>query len=387
MKEKRKFWGIGRIGGLCLCLFVVWTHPAFGQEGRRLDRMSICIEKDGSSFVITGISVHFFDAEMGELLGQAEGENRHRVRASANGIEVDGRTYETQRLRLKSPLNWLKTGKRVYREDLIVLRLPDRPGRLALVNEVLLESYLYGLINKESLSRWPLEEKMAQAVAARTYALHKKIDHPKDLCDLDSTVLDQMYGGYDAEDKEARRAVNATRGEVLTYKSRVAKTYYHANSGGRTARAADVWGESQPYLPSVKDPYSVDTPSYSWMHSLKKRELGRLLDVPAGKRESFTFDIVQRDVSGRVKKVRLRYGDHEEFLSGEEMRKKIGYTELKSTLFSFSIRRGLVTFTGRGSGHGVGMSQWGAAAMAKKGRGYREILEFYYPNTRLRRVY
>ena len=242
MNEKRKVLGIGRIGFLCVFLLAAFGNPAFGQEGRRLDRMSICIEKSAHSLVITGISVHFFDDEMGELLGQAEGENRHRVRVAGNGIEVDGRVYEISRLRLKSPRNWLKVGKRVFREDLIVLRLPDRSDRLALVNEVLLESYLYGLINKESLSRWPLEEKMAQAVAARTYALHKKIDHPKDLCDLDSTVLDQMYGGYGAEDQEARRAVDATRGEVLTYNSRVAKTYYHANSGGRTARAADVWG-------------------------------------------------------------------------------------------------------------------------------------------------
>lgn len=368
--------------GLCFL-----ASPAFGQEERLINSFTICIKTDVRSVEIGGVSLHFFDDELGTLIYQTEGEKTHRIRPAGAGISVDGKVLVLSRLRIRSTRNWIDCGGRIFREDMIVVRMPDNPDRIAVVNEIELEKYLYGLINKESIPSWPMEAKKAQAVAARTFALHKKINRPRKLCDLGSTALDQVYGGYLAEDSEARRVVDLTRGEVLVYKRRLAKAFYHSTCGGRTASSASIWDDPQPYLPSVNDPDCKDSPKFRWEFSISKKEMVDKLGVPGKFVKSFIFDIVERDESGRVKKARFRYGTEIFFLSGENLRKKLGYNSLKSTAFSFRIARGTVTFNGKGLGHGVGMCQWGAAGMAKKGADYRSILERYYPGTKIKRMY
>jgi len=366
---------------------LAWLAPLPAFAEGPLDRFTVCLVKSAPKVEIKGKSCHFFDEELEGLVHQSEGMRTHAISVAPEGIAVDGKVFDTARLRVRSTENWLSYGGRIFREDLIAVRLPDDPTRLALVNEIQLEGYLYGLINKEALKVWPLEAKKAQAVAARTYALHKKINHPKDVCDLDSSALDQVYGGYSTEDQAARLAVDATRGEVLVYGSRIAKAFYHSTCGGKTASSEDVWGDPQPYLPSLACTSCAASPSFRWEYSLTRAELAAKLGAPKRHAKEFVFDIVRRDSSGRVVEARVRYGGEQKLLSGEDVRRKLGYQALKSSAFTFAVKRGRVTFSGKGFGHGVGMCQWGAAGMAAQGEDYRAILHYYYPGTMLRKIY
>ncbi len=377
-------------GSLLGFLFLsgVLAMPAQAQEAR-LSHISICITDSLPSVQVEGQSLHFFDDELGLLVHQSEGKRIHTLKINNGGVAVDGKRFETSRLRIRSTNNWLRYNGRVFREDMIAIRDPHSPEKLILVNDVLLEQYLYGLINKECLKSWPIEAKKAQAVAARTYAIFRKINQPKPICDMGATALDQVYGGYLAEDDSARLAVDKTKGQVLTYRNQIAEAYYHSTCGGHTTNSSDVWkGKPGPeYLSGVTCNTCSKSPSYRWSTKIKKSELARKLEIPSSYRKNFTFDIIQRDESGRVQKFRFHYGGQVKILSGEEVRKRVGYGRLKSTAFSFKVVRGLVTFTGKGLGHGVGMCQWGAAGMANQGYGYKAILNHYYPGTQLRPIY
>ncbi len=373
---------------LFVLIFFGFSLPAVAQEPVRYDRLTICISRDQPSLTVKGVSLHFFDDDLGELKYQVEGVHEHSVSTSdENGFLVDGKPISAQQLRIRATQNWIDVKGRVFREDMLIVREPENPRKLALVNEVNLEGYLYGLINKESIPSWPLEAKKAQAVAARSYAVYKKINHPQEVCDLASTAIDQMYGGYSAEDDEARKAVDDTRGEVMVYNNRLVKAFYHSTCGGQTASSEEVWNEPYPYSAPQMCLYCKDSPSYSWTFGLSRQALAKALDVPKAYWKSFLIDIPVRDTSRRVKTVRLRYGKKTVTMSGDDFRAKLGYNKLKSTQFTFRIAAGKATFSGRGLGHGVGMCQWGAAGMAKQGSNYEQILSHYYVGTQIRRLY
>lgn len=264
----------------------------------------------------------------------------------------------------------------------------DEGGGLMAVNELPLETYIVGIINHEISSRWHMEAVKAQAVIARTYALYKKGGSAGLPYDLEGTVLGQVYRGVNAEDDAAERAVRSTRGEILTYGGEPALTVYHSNAGGRTDASRDVWSGDYPYLTSVASRYDSISPNYSWEFSVRAGRLGGMLEA-SGRGVGRVVSIRRAEVlrSGRVRSIEIRGTSGRRTLSGEELRKLLGYSNLKSTIFRVSASGETFIFTGRGSGHGVGLSQWGAKGMAEAGYSYRRILGHYYPGTTLKRIY
>ncbi|HEV3479298.1 MAG TPA: SpoIID/LytB domain-containing protein [Gaiellaceae bacterium] len=175
----------------------------------------------------------------------------------------------------------LKLGKR-YRGT---IHVDAAGGRLRAINVVGLEQYLYGVVPAEVPDDWPTEVLKAQAVAARSYALATR--RTNGAFDLYPDVRDQVYRGVDEEEDSTNAAVDATAGRVLMYRGRVATTYFHSTSGGRTASSADIWGTAVPYLVGVDDPYDAISPHHTWgptvmsTSSLQKvlKAPGRLADV------------------------------------------------------------------------------------------------------------
>jgi stage II sporulation protein D len=160
-------------------------------------------------------------------------------------------------------------------------------GRLRAINVVGLEQYLYGVVPSEVPDDWPAEVLKAQAVAARTYALStRKLGGAYDLF---PDVRSQVYRGVDEEEGTTNEAVDETAGRVVMYQGRLARTYFHSSSGGRTASAPDVWPDSGnvPYLVSVDDPYDTLSPHHTWgpivLSSARIQKVmkapGRLVDV------------------------------------------------------------------------------------------------------------
>jgi stage II sporulation protein D len=205
-------------------------------------------------------------------------------------------------------------------------------ARLSVVNLVGLEQYLKGVVPSEMPAAWSPEALKAQAVAARSYALATR--HTDGDFDVYADVRSQLYGGITAEDPRTTTAVKETAGKVvLAPDGTVARTFFYASSGGRTAAAGDVFGNGVSYLVPVDDPYDSVCPFHRWgpfVLSAKdlRRELGA--EAPPGLEDV----VVARDSSGRVKTLTLVGADGSVDVPGTAARVQLG---LRSTAFDVAV--------------------------------------------------
>ena len=255
---------------------------------------------------------------------------------------------------------------------------------LRVVNGVPLEDYVAGTLGSEIYPSWDAETLKAQAVVARTYALHKKARRAGEAFDVRASAADQVYGGVVAETPAVRAAVRGTRREVLVYRGEPILAAFHSSSGGQTASAEEVWGRAVPYLVSRPVPHEEDSPDTYWRASVSGTTLGRALaplDLRLGAVRQVRVE--GRSASGRALRVQLQGTEGSESLEARALRSALGRSVIRSTLFEVRNAEDGFIFVGSGHGHGVGMSQWGAQAMATHGASYREILEWFYPGTQL----
>ncbi|NOZ87105.1 MAG: SpoIID/LytB domain-containing protein [Deltaproteobacteria bacterium] len=248
-----------------------------------------------------------------------------------------------------------------------------------------MESYLERVVSAETWPGWHIEALKAQAVASRSYALRKLL-HAKGGFDLKATVQDQVMSKKVRPD--AVQAVRLTRGLVLTYKGVPIRALFHSTCGGKTTYAERVWpGEGVPYLRPVECHYCEISPRFLWQSRVPvgkaRKKLARLGLSPGS---PIKIEPLDPDEAGRCSKVRLG-GKDGIIVPVQKLRKVLGFDVLRSAIFSAKVKDGYLVLEGRGAGHGVGMCQWGAEGMARKGKNFREILEHYYPGTRIRRAY
>ena len=284
---------------------------------------------------------------------------------------------------------FVRVGDRSYRGRLLLFRSAD--GDLAVVNVLGLEEYLLGVVPCEiaPINARTVEAAKAQAVAARSFTItrlgrRKGLGH--DL--FDSYLRDQEYRGIERETELSRQAVLGTRGDVLESGGDVCEALYHGNCGGVTANG------SRPYLRSVPDSpghrrgrkaFCSEKPNFSWQASFRKESLDAVVSRLCGKGCRVRSGRLEADrQSGRVKYVNFATDRGSVRLSGSDFRMAAG---LRSTAFTMAIRGRLVSFTGRGWGHGSGMCQDGAIAMAETGALYPEILQHYYSGVTLKKRY
>jgi stage II sporulation protein D len=283
----------------------------------------------------------------------------------------------------------IKVGSHRYRGALI-LRLD--PGQtLTIVEELGMEQYLEGVLPHEMDPDWPLEALKAQAVVARTFAYANMGKFRKDGFDLTSDTRSQVYRGLTAVNENVRAAVRQTRGEVLGWNGKLLRVYYHACCGGATTDPGSAWGsDDAPPRPlrGVRDPWCRLSPHMKWTAyfpwpdltaALSERRVlpGALTALKTGARDAagFLTSVVAKTKGGSVA------------VAARELRTALGATELRSTRIRAvsNLKKG-VEFSGAGSGHGVGLCQWGARLQADKGRNYDQILSFYFPGSTLSEI-
>ena len=330
----------------------------------------------------------------------------------------------------------VKVEDRYYRGYLMFNAIGDK---LIVINYLPLEEYLYGVLPKEMGFSFHIEALKAQGIAARTYAIknfNKHIEEGYNLCD---TSCCQAYGGMNVESSKTNEAVDDTKGMIITYNGYPIDAVYHSNSGGHTESAEEVWGGNLPYLKGIPDEFSKSYPNSRWQLKMNSKEIEDKLynnSIDVGK----VMDIIILDTTsnGRVKELMIVGDKGNETISGNEFRTIIGTTTLKSAFFTVSKEkiydkeikiysvdnngqiktinlndvniidgdgniksidgfssiityRGVknidlettpvtlnFTIDGKGYGHGVGMSQWGAQGMAVYGYSFEEILKYYY---------
>ncbi len=304
-----------------------------------------------------------------------------RVAPDGNGLRIDGRSAGKR---------WVVPGPGPHRAGGHWVRgsvaVERRGAGLRVINRVPLESYVAGTLGSEVYSRWHPDTLRAQAVVTRTYALYRRARRGAQGFDVESDTSSQVYGGVDAENPAVARAVADTRSEVLLWNGEPILAAFHSASGGRTASAEEVWGDALPYLRSAVVEGEEDSPDTYWRVRFSRTHLARSL-APLGLRLGAVREtrVDARTSSGRAARIVLTGSGGSGHVTARALRAALGDSIIRSTLFEIREIGGDVVFVGSGHGHGVGMSQWGAQAMAERGADYRAILAAFYPGTTLER--
>ncbi len=253
--------------------------------------------------------------------------------------------------------------------------------------------FLIGTLACELSPDSPEESLKAQTVAAYTYYSKKRVDSRKQGKKADFSVNTKAWlyyttkaqrkalwgDDYKQNEKRLSKAVDSVLGETLQYKGELITATYHAISSGQTENGSDVWGGTYPYLTAVASPWDKYADDYKSTCTFSAEEVSQQVKqhesnckLPSNPKD--WIGKCTRTDSGAIKTIQIGSAT----LDGVEVRNLFS---LRSSNFSVSYQNGAFTFTVLGYGHGVGMSQYGANAMAEQGKTYKEILAWYYPGT------
>ena len=267
-----------------------------------------------------------------------------------------------------------------------IINIILKDNKIYVVNKLRIENYLSSVVGAEMPHKWPLEALKAQAIASRTYALKKKGNL---MFDIDSTQKDQVYNGLESRTIQTARAVRSTRSLVITHNNKLINALFHSSSASQTENSEDVWSDKYDYLRSVKA-FDSDNPKLIWNKSFTKDELKDLFPVLGGLEK---IKVLKKSKTGRIKSLEIIGENGSKKILGKDFRSRM---KLNSTLFNYSFiktniseeenlnqksiytDRAYLLISGKGSGHGVGMSQWGAKYMASKGARAEQILKHFY---------
>jgi len=257
------------------------------------------------------------------------------------------------------------------------------------IENIPLEQYIVGVLAGEMPISFELEALKAQAVASRSYALKRIEYNQKNEYDVVDSVQNQVYldeeylkeawkNNYIKNINKLRKAVNNTIDEYLEYNGTVVDAMFFSTSNGYTEDSANIFSFECPYLKSVESPWDEEeSPAFITNKKLSLYEFYKLLNIPYNK--NLNIEIEKRSTTNRILLLKI---NNVEF-KGTEIYNKLS---LRSTDFTIELTGQSVNITTKGYGHGVGMSQYGALGMAKKGYTYEEILKHYYQNTKLKKI-
>lgn len=332
----------------------------------------------------------------------------------------------------------IKVEKDRYRD---YIKLVSKNNEIFVINHVQLENYLYGVVPAEMPATFHIEALKAQAVASRSFALsniNKHADEGFNLCD---TTHCQVYSGFEYEKPSTNAAVDETRDILAYFDGKVIEAIFHSTSSGFTEDSANVWSGNLPYLKSVEDNFSVESPYSYWSFSMSLNELNNnliLSGIDVGDLQE--IQILDSTSTGRVNQVKIIGTKGEQTISSTDFRNIVGAIKFRSSWFSIksgntntssnqvyvldgnifrpqvidiskayvvdgkeqktvtrsAVNRAIgkdrvqslggyyplssseILIEGKGYGHGVGMSQFGAKKMAELGYSFEEILKYYY---------
>ncbi len=255
-------------------------------------------------------------------------------------------------------------------------------GFIDVIAGMALEKYVEGVVAGEMPSSWPLEALKTQAVAARSYILSLRRAQKNKTFDVDSSQFDQVYRAIEALPKSSRdqikRAVDESQGLVLRRDSEYPlATYFHSDCGGQTEKASTIWGNTKSKQVGPSCPFKPGNP---WTFKVSKAQFSKLFHLRS------VVSLKPKELSGSGRVVNLEavsITGYIQSIPSSQLRKILGYSNLKSTLFEVVELGDALEFRGHGFGHGVGLCQWGSKYMAEHGSNFMEILAHYYPRSRI----
>jgi stage II sporulation protein D len=400
------------VAGACLVIALACVNSASSSEAQDNDlrlrigiasldgqkRLDVTIETGSFRIVPAGLQKTSVPLRAGQHI-QLVVRARDRIVVAGEGVQG---MADAVRLEPQSSGSSLRVSTKARGRTLAgALRFTAPDSTFMIVDELLMEDYLMGVVPAEMFPSWEMEALKSQAILARTYTAGSRPRHENyDLCDRSHC---QVYLGLANQNERTDQAVQETRGLVLAEGTGLARIFYHSTCGGATALAQTVFRLANTAgtapMQSVSDygkggALCASSPHFRWEYELDKDQFQGFLQELAKGRGNLgrvtKIRILDRDVTGRVDQLELVGSVASCKLAGTEFRtrfmEKFGDESLKSTLFALSVEKGRIVFRGRGYGHGVGLCQWGAEGLAELGQTYRKILSHYYPNSHLARV-
>lgn len=293
------------------------------------------------------------------------------------GIEKSIKTIS-----LETPNTSNSTNDLAERENLSVAVFRAKTQK---IEEVDFEEYIIGVVASEMPAEFSLEALKAQSLTARTYIINQllnpgEISLPNGAVVTD-TVMHQVYRNedelrqlwgkdYNWAKEKITKAVQATRGQIITFEGKPITAAFFSTSNGYTENSEEYWQNEFPYLRSVASPWDSASPRFTSEKIVTSQEFFQKLGVKLPG-DGTVGEIISRTKGGRVATVKI----NGKMFTGREIREKL---DLDSSDFQWKRSGGNVVIQTKGWGHGVGMSQWGANGMAKEGKSYQEIVKYYY---------
>ena len=257
------------------------------------------------------------------------------------------------------------------------------------IEKMNIEDYLVGVVSSEVPVTFEKEALKAQAVASRTYAL-KQIENNKNKeYDVTDNVLSQVYSNndklkerwgndFDSNYKKIKDIVEETKGEYISYNNDYIYAFFFSTSNGKTEDNKNVFGEDLPYLKVVDSSFDEnETTSFLTTKNFNKTDFYNMLGINYS--DSLYINNIERSESNRI----LSLSINGIFFKGRDFQKKLS---LRSNDFEIKETNDEIIINTKGFGHGVGMSQYGANALAKKNKSYKEIIKYYYQGTEIKKL-
>ena len=382
--------------GLIIVLLLAFGLPYSRAQPQQIVRVAVVADARQIKLSIRS-SYQILALNTNEELHKGRGLWRAKVSPTESGIKIGKLNFKIYGIRIQPSRSCaIYLNGRRFRGAIDIIRQPDKS--LLAINHLDVEEYVCGVLYHEVAPWWPMEALKVQAIVSRSFALYQaKVNAHKDY-DLVSTVYSQVYGGRTSERGRTSKAVKLTKGKVLTYKNKLFPTFFHATCAGHTEKASNLWNINLPPLRGRECQFCQRSPHFRWKKKVSLQDIEKALQkagFKVGLIESIR--IVDRDVSGRISDLEIisKRGSKIK-LSANHFRLAVGPNIIRSTNFKLQIKKryapfqqvgtGQAYFEGYGWGHGVGMCQWGAFFMARKGFNTGQILGYYYPESKVKSI-
>ncbi len=260
-------------------------------------------------------------------------------------------------------------------------------NKIGVIDNVPIEEYVLGVLAGEMPIEFELEALKAQAVAARSYVMTQMERNSRKDYDVVDTVMNQVYldnnylitvwkNSYTDNINKIKTAVLSTKGEYISYNNKVAEALFFSTSPGKTENSEDVFLNKVAYLRSVDSSWDTISPVYETKKEFTLLSFYNTLNLKYS--DLLNIEILDSTNTGRIKRIKI----NEKIFTGDEI---CSLFNLRSTYFSILKSDNIITIINKGYGHGVGMSQYGAEAMAEKGYNYQDILKYYYQGVEIKK--
>lgn len=366
-----------------LALLVPLLFSLNGRAGDLDEMIRVRLEKSLPELTLTGTGLYF--------VGDQRPQDSIKISRWNFKWDQSKRGWIAEDLNPNGKKRFFAGGRLEIRGEILRSVAKLYPSRLSLIakakgfdliGELNFREYLAGVVSKEMPLEWPLETLKAQTVAARSYALAVRNERRDRLFHVESSIEDQVFqhdSGKTRSLEKVRRAVGETDGVLLkTPRGSILKAYYHADCGGRTVSAKEVWGTG-PDMGTATDPSCLVNPRALWTMKITSEEMANRLSNAFKALQVTGLSLMPDVLRGHITKVKVESEAGAKWINANDFRLALGPGNLRSTNFAVKVSDGKFEFKGKGFGHGVGLCQWGSKALGAQGWEATRILQHYYP--------